>query len=124
MELRRAATTRAKGVVKRGLRPFAPTIRGYIDRADSHLVEATTPKFGAMRARLDALSRDIDELRRLLADPNPPLEFVRNTHIGIGQVRDFALGLSERVHAHQVMLDEIEYRLERLAGSTLDAMAI
>lgn len=42
----------------------------------------------------------------------------------VAHVREMVLGLGERVHSQQVMLDELQFRVERLAGSALDGMAL
>src|SRR5947209_899017 len=121
MELRRTASTQAKRVVKRALRPLAARLRVVIDRVDSHLAEASITD---TRRRIDRLTVQIDELARMLRDPNPPIEAVQHLERGLTHMREMVLGIGERVHSQQVMLDELQFRFERLAGSVLDGMAV
>lgn len=73
MDVRATAKSRMKQLAKRVLRPFAPQIRGVLGRADSHLVEVSTHHFRETNLRIDDLTRQIDEIVRVLRDPNAPI---------------------------------------------------
>jgi hypothetical protein len=124
MGLTATAKTRTKEAAKRALRPFLPRVRGALGRVDMRLVQVSTGHYQEMANRMDDLTRRINEVVRTLEDANAPIESVNDARRSIAAVREMVLGVGERVHSHQVVLDELTFRVERLAGSSLDEMAI
>jgi hypothetical protein len=124
MGMRGAVTSRVKRLVRRMARPFGPPVGRVLGRVDTHLVAVSSEHFRDAAVRLDEIDRRVDDVIQMLHDANAPIEAVQDVRRTLVQLRAMVLGLAERVHSQQVVLAELTFRLERLAGASLDATAL
>lgn len=129
MGLNRRASSRAKHVVKEALRAVGPSPDLIADLGQlREKVEANSAQVDATGRRLEDLVRSLDELVKMVRElPPAALEASPAVHgldakvSGLGQL---VTGLAEQVHLDHVRLGELEERLDRVAGSIQDEMAL
>lgn len=102
-----------KDMVKRGLRPDAPSPEILLD------LEGT-------RAELEALSRQVSALTD---EPRPgtgghDVEIAKLLQPEVDRLSELVSGLLDRVHAHEERLDQLQGMIERFGGSALEGVAV